>query len=77
MRLIEAVSKRTVMLLKKKNCTQYRLGKDGGIPESTLSHLINTTKKDVRLGTVWGIAATFGITLAEFFDDPLFNDIDD
>ena len=67
MKLIEAVSKRTIFLLNSNNYSQYRLCKEGGIPTSSLSHIVNAHKNDIKLKTVFEIADTFGLTLKEFF----------
>ena len=77
MKLIEAVSKRTIFLLNSNNYSQYRLCKEGGIPTSSLSHIVNAHKNDIKLKTVFEIADTFGLTLKEFFDDPIFNEVED
>lgn len=80
MKLILAVSKRTENLLNEKNMTQYQLAKSGGFNRATLWHVINpdiTSVKTVKLDTVYQIADTLGVSLKEFFDDPLFDDITD
>ena len=77
MKLVEAVSKRTLSLLENKQYTRYKLCKEGGVPESSLSHLLNVTTSDVKLSTVFAIADTLGMTLKEFFDDPVFDEIED
>ncbi|MDY6424002.1 MAG: helix-turn-helix transcriptional regulator [Bacteroidales bacterium] len=77
MKLIEAVSRRTVYLLNSKNYTQYRLCKEGGIPKPSLFHIVNADKNDVKLSSIWAIADTFGMSLKEFFDDPVFSEVED
>ena len=77
MKLVEAVSKRTVSLLETKQYTRYKLCKDGGVPESSLAHIINTTTSDIKLSTVFAIADSLGMSLKEFFDDPVFDEIED
>jgi len=77
MKLINAISRRTIAILNEKGYTQHRLCKEGGLPKGTISHLVNATKGDVKMSTIWEIADTLGMTLKEFFDDPLFDEIDD
>ena len=77
MTLIEAVGKRVADLLQKDNLPQYYLQREGGIPRSTVSLLVAGKHKSVKLDTIFEISATLGITLKEFFDDPMFNDISD
>ena len=77
MTLSEAVGKRVENLLAERNMTQYQLYKNGGIPRSTISVTVYGKYKTVKLDTVYQIAATLGITLKDFFDDPLFDELDD
>ncbi len=73
MKLIEAVSLRVKKLLLEKGVSQYYLFKNGGIPRSTISELINLKKKNVSIDTIYQICSTLEITLVEFFDDELFD----
>ena len=77
MRLAEAIGKRVERLLEERGMTQYQLYKDGGIPRSTISVTVDAKYKTVKLDTVYQIAATLGMTLKEFFDDPIFDCIED
>ena len=77
MKFIEAIGIRIKQYLDKHEKKQYDVFKEGGIPRSTLSELVNSKKKDVTVGTIYDICSTLGITLAEFFDDPIFNKVDD
>ncbi len=77
MKLTEAISKRVQNLLRERNIKQYYLFKNGGIPRSTISNVINCQKKRVSTDTIYQICATLKITLIEFFNDEIFNDIID
>ena len=77
MTLSQAVGKRVAQLLRDRNMTQYELWKQGGIPRSTLCVLIDAKYATVKLDTIYQIAATLGMSLKEFFDDPIFNDLVD
>jgi predicted transcriptional regulator len=77
MTLSEAVGKRVENLLAERNMTQYQLYKNGAIPRSTISVTVDGKYKTVKLDTIYQIVATLGITLKEFFDDPLFDEIED
>lgn len=72
MKLQRAVATRIVRLLNKHNMTRYRLCHNIGITETCLRCIIEETTKDVKLSTLANIADGFGMTLTEFFDDPLF-----
>ena len=77
MKLSEAVGKRVENLLTERNMTQYQLYKNGGIPRSTISFTVDGKYKTVKLDTIYQIVATLGITLKEFFDNKLFDEIED
>lgn len=81
MRLIEAIGIRVDNLIKEKEgLTQYELAKQAGIPRSTVWKIINpdiTKVKTVKMDTVYQIVDTLGMSLKEFFDDPIFDEISD
>ena len=77
MKLSEAIGKRVEKLLVERNMTQYQLYKNGGIPRSTISVTVGGKYKTVKLDTVYQICATLGISLKEFFDDEVFDNIED
>lgn len=77
MKLSEAIAIRVSKLLSDKNLSQYSLFKNGGVPRSTVCDVINNKKKRVSTETVYQICSTLGITLSEFFSDPIFDNIDE
>ncbi len=81
MKLVEAIGKRVEDLLhSNKNMTQYQLAKQCGIPRSTVWKIINvdtTRNQTVKIDTIYQIADTFGLSLKEFFDDPIFDEVTD
>ena len=80
MKLVEAVGIRVDNLLKETNKTAYELAKQAGMPRSTVWKVINpdmTKVKTVKLDTVYQIADTLGMSLKEFFDDPIFAEVTD
>ena len=81
MKLLEAIGIRINNLINaRENLTQYELAKQAGIPRSTIWKIINpdtTRVKTVKIDTIFQITATLGISLQEFFNDPLFEDISD
>ncbi|MBQ2662084.1 MAG: helix-turn-helix transcriptional regulator [Clostridia bacterium] len=72
MKLNEAVSKRITELLRQRNMTQYSLSLKSGVPQSTLSTIINCTFPSMKLRIIYEICEGLEITLGEFFDSPLF-----
>ncbi len=81
MKLIEAIGLRIDNLIKvRKNFTAYELAKQAGMPRSTVWKIINpdlTRVKTVKIDTLYQIADTLGMTLKDFFDDPVFDDVSD
>ena len=77
MKLVQAISQRVEELLKQKGYTLYQLEKEGGVPRSTVSDVILVKKKRVSTDTIYQICATLGITLKEFFDAPVFDEVTD
>ena len=75
MRLVEAVGIRIEQLLSERKITRYKLAKDGGIPRQTIAKIVHGTNMTVSLSTVYQIADTFGMSLKEFFDAPIFDDV--
>lgn len=77
MTLLDAVRTRLAELIEEKGIKQYTLHKEGGIPRSTISQVLSGKKKKIELHTIYEMTATMGVTLKEFFDDPIFDDISD
>ncbi|MBR6703482.1 MAG: helix-turn-helix transcriptional regulator [Clostridia bacterium] len=77
MKLVEAIGIRLDNLLKEKNLKQNHLSKMGGIPRSTICVTRSAKRKTVTVDTLYQICATMEITLKEFFDDAIFEDVTD
>ncbi len=77
MRLVEAIGIRVKNLLQDAGMTQYELSKQGGIPRSTISVIISVKRNSVKSDTLFQIASSLGISLKEFFDDPIFDEVTD
>ncbi len=77
MKLVEAIGKRVDNLLQERGMTQYELSQRGGIPRSTINVVVGVKRNTTKIDTIYQIAATLGIPLKKFFDDPLFDDITD
>jgi len=70
-----ALALRIQELLSEKNMTRYRLAINSGLTHSTLKNIIHETVKDNLLSTTILIAGGFDMTVSEFFDSPLFDEI--
>ena len=77
MTLMEAVSDRLKRLKKEKKFTSYKIQKEGGVPRSTVGKLVSMKLNTVQLDTIYQIASTMGLTIREFFDDPVFDEVTD
>ena len=77
MKLHEAIAQRVKNLLTQQGLKPYALYKNGGISRSTISFLLNANIKNVSSDLIYQICSTLGITLKDFFNDSLFNNLDD
>ena len=77
MTLAEAIKKRIWALMKEKNFSQYDFYTKGGIAKSTASQVLNGTRERIAIKTVYEMISTMGVSLKEFFDDPIFDEISD
>lgn len=75
MQLSVATRKRIVNLMKQNNMKPYDLSRAAGISLPTLSDFMKGDTKHLRSDTVLHICEAFNITLAEFYSDPLFEDV--
>ena len=75
MQLSDATRKRINFLLKEKNMKLWDLSKAAGISLPTISDFLKNDTKNLRMDTMLHICEGFNITLKEFFDDPLFDEV--
>lgn len=73
-KLNEAVSLRLKELLSQHNMTQYQLFSKSGVPKSTINNIIQCAYDSVKLRIIHEICQGFQITIAEFFQSPLFDE---
>lgn len=80
MKLIEAVGIRLENLINDNGLTIYELAKRTGVPRSTVWKIVHpdlTRVKTVKIDTIYQLADTLGIKLKEFFDNPVFDEVND
>lgn len=53
----------------------WDLSKAAGISLPTISDFLKNDTKNLRMDTMLHICEGFNITLKDFFDDPLFNEV--
>lgn len=75
MQLNQAISLRIKELLAQQNMTQYQLFVKSGVPKSTLSNLLSCSYDSVKLRILHEVCQGFEISLPEFFDSPLFDEV--
>ena len=73
MSLNEAFAIRVRKILKEKKMTQYRLEQDTGIYHSTMNSVMNAKYKASNFKTMALIIRALGVSIDEFFNDPIFN----
>lgn len=72
MELKQAVAKRLKNILGELGITQYELYKRSGVPQSTISTILNSNIKTVKLSTIYEICSGIGMELSDFFDINFF-----
>lgn len=70
-----ALALRINELLTQKGMTRYRLAMNSGVTHSTLKNIMHETIKDNLLSTTILIASGFDMSVSEFLDSPLFDEI--
>lgn len=73
MQLNEAISKRISELCEQRNMTQYKLSMKSGVPQSTLSTIINCNFPSMKMRIIYEICEGFEISIKDFFDSPIFD----
>ena len=76
MKLNEAIIQRILQFCNEQSLSINKLASISMLTQSTLNNIINKYTKDVKLMTIVRICDGLDISLAEFFDSSLFNDID-
>ena len=74
MKLAEAVSLRLTELMKQKNTNGHRLSEGCGVSQATISDIKLQRNTGVNLRIIFELSEGLGISLADFFDSPLFRD---
>lgn len=76
MLLSEAIRKRIKYYLKLNNTNLWGLYRRTGIPMSTISSFMRGDRELLTLKTLLHICEGFNITLKDFFNDPIFDDVE-
>lgn len=77
MLLSEAIRKRIKHFLDKKEMTLWQLYKSSGVPKATIYAFMNSDQANLlKLDTLLHLCEGFGISIKEFFNDPIFEDVE-
>ena len=77
MLLPEAIKLRIIELLDINNLSAYKLSYKGGISPSNISDVLRGKVTEPTISTILHICEGANITLKDFFDSPLFNNVTD
>ena len=76
MTLSEAIRIKIKSYLKERHMTCWALFKASGVPCSTISTFMTSKTELIKLDTLLHICEGFGVTLGEFFSDPMFDTVE-
>ena len=76
MKLGEAVAKRILEYCTQRNITPNKLCTMSGVIQSTVNSIFSGRSKNPKLETIQCLCDGLGIKLKEFFDSPLFDEIE-
>ena len=76
MTLAFAIANRLLDLCDERHITLNKLSTICGMTQSTLNNIVNTGSNNPTVSTIKKVCDGLDMTLAEFFDDPLFSDLD-
>ena len=76
MTIVQATVQRILTLCKERGVTINGISNISGITQSTLSDIINGSTKNPGIATIKKLCDGFEITVRQFFDSDLFNDLE-
>ena len=76
MELNDMIGARITNLCKENNLSINRLASICGLRQSTVSNILNGNSKNPTISSIKKICEGLEISLADFFDDPIFTSVD-
>lgn len=76
MTMQDAILKRIEQLKLSNNLTQYAMCERAGIPQATVISFKRKRSRDIGVTNLYRICTGLGVSIIEFFDSPLFNNIE-
>lgn len=68
MNITQSIAKRIKECIKQKHITQYELFKRTGVPQTTISMIINNKINSILITTIYQLCIGLEIELSDFFD---------
>ena len=76
MRIGEAVKERILELCRERDLSVNRLCTMSGVTQSTVNNIVSDRNHSATVSTIQKLCDGLGITIQDFFDSPLFADIE-
>ena len=76
MYLSDAIKLRITNLMKLNNMNGNKLALSAGIDRSTINRFLRNENKSLKIETITLICQALNITLKDFFDDEIFNNVE-
>lgn len=71
-----AVAQRIMELCKSRSITVNTLANDAGVPPTTIYSMLNAKSRNPSIVTIKQVCDGLDISLREFFDSPIFDDLE-
>ena len=72
----EAVKERSLELCREKNISINKLSTMSGVTQSTVNNIVSGRNRSATISTIKKLCDGLGITIEEFFDSALFQNLD-
>lgn len=76
MTISDAVVERILKLCKERNTTINKISNISGVTQSTISDIVNHVTGNAGICTIKKLCDGFEISVREFFDDEIFDDLE-
>lgn len=77
MKLIDAIIHRLRAIMAERGITPYYFYKEGGIAKSTISQVFNEKQQNISMNLLYDFISTLNMSLKDFFDDTIFDNVID
>ena len=74
--IIKIISKKILEFCNDSNLSVNQFASICNLPQSTMQYLVDEKSKNPKIMTIIKVCNGMNITLKEFFDDPLFNNME-